>query len=228
MDEPLNASFANRSLRARLCIELLAIAAFAALYLGLWPARPDYLDAVLGVTAVALIVASAGRTRSLWDALPGTTLPYRARFRAAFVRVMPFTAAGVALLLAIGIVLGRAEAGWPGAAARVLNPHLLPALALYLLWGLLQQYVFQFYLLGRLLHLFTPPVALAVTALVFSAVHFPRFIVMAAVAVAALVWTSLYRRYRTLLPLAISHALLASTLHYWVFGHDLWTDWIGR
>jgi membrane protease YdiL (CAAX protease family) len=141
---------------------------------------------------------------------------------------MAFTAAGTLLFLAIGIFLGYAQGGWTAAGARVLNPHLLPALALYLLWGLLQQFVFEFYLLGRLLYLFSPPVAVALTAVVFSAVHFPRFIVMAAVAIAAVVWASLYRRYRTLLPLAISHAILASTLHYWVFARDLWAVWIER
>jgi membrane protease YdiL (CAAX protease family) len=215
-------------IRVQLCVELLAIAAFAAVYLGLLPARPDYLDAALGLTAVVLIGASAGRTRKLWQALPSAPLRYSQRLRAAFARVMAFTAAGVLLFLAIAILRGYAQAGWPGAAARVLNPHLLPALALYVIWGLLQQFVFEFYLLGRLLYLFSPPVAIAFTAAAFSAVHFPRFIVMAAVAVAALVWASLYRRYRTLLPLAVSHAILASTLHYWVFARDLWADWILR
>jgi membrane protease YdiL (CAAX protease family) len=216
------------SIRAQLCIELLAIAAFAGLYLGLLPMRPDYLDAALGLTAVVLIGASAGRTRRLWAGLSSAPLAYAERLRAAFGRAMVFTAAGVLLFLAIAIAAGRSEAGWPGAAARVLNPHLLPALALYVLWGLLQQFVFEFYLLGRLLYLFSPRVAVALTAVVFSAVHYPRFIVMAAVGVAALVWASLYRRYRTLLPLAISHAILASTLHYWVFARDLWADWIAR
>jgi membrane protease YdiL (CAAX protease family) len=216
------------STRAQLCIELLAIAVFAALYLGLLRTRTDYLDAALGVTAVVLIGASAGRTRRLWNELPAVPLSYRERQRHAFARVAVFTAAGVLLFLVIAVYLGYAQAGWPGAAARVLNPHLLPALALYLLWGLLQQYVFEFYLLGRLLYLFSPPVAIALTAIVFSAVHFPRFIVMAAVAAAALVWATLYRRYRALLPLAMSHAILASTLHYWVFARDLWADWIAR
>ncbi|HEX5420240.1 MAG TPA: CPBP family glutamic-type intramembrane protease, partial [Gammaproteobacteria bacterium] len=72
------------------------------------------------------------------------------------------------------------------------------------------------------------PAAIAVLAVVFSAVHFPRVIVMAAVLIAALVWANIYRRYRSLLPLAVSHAILGTTLHYWIFGGDLWAQWVLR
>ncbi|HEU4617061.1 MAG TPA: CPBP family intramembrane glutamic endopeptidase [Gammaproteobacteria bacterium] len=190
--------------------------------------RPPYLDAALGLAAVALIGLSSARSRRLWKALPAPKQTYAERVRASFAWVAPFTLAGALLFLAVALVVGKAEGGWPAAAARVLNWHLLPALAIYLLWALVQQFVFQFYLLVRLLYLIPERAAVVVTAVLFSAVHFPRFIVMAAVAVAALVWCSLYRRYRTLLPLAVSHAILGSTLHYWAFGRDLLSGWLGH
>ena len=71
-----------------------------------------------------------------------------------------------------------------------------------------------------------PAIAIGLTALAFSCVHFPRWQVMALVVVACAVWSSIYYRTRTLFPLAASHALLGSVLHYWVFGNDLLNAWL--
>jgi hypothetical protein len=49
---------------------------------------------------------------------------------------------------------------------------------------------------------------------------------MALTLLAGAVWAALYYRYRRLLPLAVSHALLGATLHYWVLGHDLLASWL--
>jgi membrane protease YdiL (CAAX protease family) len=216
------------ALRERILVELLSIGVLAAVYLLAFPARPRYLDGVFGLLAVALIGASAGSSRRIWAEQPAVSLPYRRRLRSAFGWVMLFTVPATLLLLVVGLSIGYARGGWTGAAERVSNWHLIPAVAIYLLWALVQQFVFQFYLLGRLLYLLPPPWAIAATALIFSAVHFPRVAVMAAVAVAAVVWSTLYRRYRTLVPLAVSHAILGSTLHMWVFGRDLFAQWLLR
>jgi membrane protease YdiL (CAAX protease family) len=77
-----------------------------------------------------------------------------------------------------------------------------------------------------LLQLVPPAAAIAVTALAFSSVHFPRWPVMALVLIACSVWSTIYYRTRALLPLAASHALLAITLHYLVFGNDLLHKWL--
>jgi membrane protease YdiL (CAAX protease family) len=213
------------SIRTQLIIELLSIALLAAAYLLLLPVRPAYLDAALGVAAVILIALSSRRSRCIWRQQPAEPRGYRSRLRTAFGQVMLFTLPAALLFLAVGAALGYEQGGWPAVAARVLNWHLAPALAIYLVWGLVQQFVFQFYLFGRLLYLLPAPAAVALTAVAFSAVHYPRPLVMAAVAIAALVWTRLYLRFRTLLPLAVSHAILGSTLHYWVFARDLWALW---
>ena len=121
------------------------------------------------------------------------------------------------------------QGAWPLVLIAVLaNLTLLPALLLYFAWGLLQQFVFQFYLLGRLLYVMPAAAAIALTGIAFSMVHFPRVPVMAVTLIAGIVWALLYRRYRSLVPLAASHALLGATLHYWVFGRDLLELWLLR
>ena len=109
---------------------------------------------------------------------------------------------------------------------RFANWHLLAAAALYFPWALLQQYIFQFYWFGRWLQVVPAPVAVALTAVAFAAVHFPRWPVMAVTLVAGAVWALIYLRWRRLLPLAVSHALLGTALHYWVFGNDLLERWL--
>jgi hypothetical protein len=49
---------------------------------------------------------------------------------------------------------------------------------------------------------------------------------MAVTLVAGTVWSLIYYRWRALLPLAASHALLGTALHYWVFGNDLLERWL--
>ena len=56
--------------------------------------------------------------------------------------------------------------------------------------------------------------------------HFPRWPVMAVTLVAGTAWALIYYRWRSLVPLAVSHALLGTALHYWVFGNDLLERWL--
>lgn len=211
--------------RRRVAIELIAIVVLAAAFLVVFRERPGYVDTVLALVAVAMIVAGTRRSRALWARVPRVGIRGSAA-RAAWKEAALFTVPVVAIFFGAGLVLGHAAGGWAGAAARVGNWHLIAALLLYLPWGLLQQFVFQFFLLGRLLVLLPPAVAVMTTAAAFSAVHFPRLPVMAGTLVAGGVWALIYRRHRTLWPLAVSHALLGATLHYWVFGRDLLAAWL--
>ena len=83
-------------------------------------------------------------------------------------------------------------------------------------------------MLGRLLALFpkVPPLALAaVTGVVYALVHLPDLWTTLVTIVGGGVWSWLYYRYRTLLPLACSHAALGSAFYCWVFGQDIIADW---
>jgi membrane protease YdiL (CAAX protease family) len=207
--------------RRSVAFELIAIGAAAVVFVATFRVRPAYVDFVLAGIAVVLIAASARRSRRLWDEAP--LVPGGDASRRAWLETGAFT--GVALLVLIGLAARSAGSG-AALAARAANWHLAVVLPLYFGWGLLQQYIFQRFLLGRLLQLLPAAAAIALTAIAFSSVHYPRWPVMALVLIACSVWSTIYYRTRALLPLAASHALLASVLHYWVFGNDLLRRWL--
>jgi membrane protease YdiL (CAAX protease family) len=216
----------DRRERFRVVLELTIIIVLTLLYLTLFPRRPAYVDAALGLMAVTLIGLGAARSRRLWATQPAALAGRSERLMAATRGAVLFSAPITALFLIVAAFAGHANDGWAGTLERVGNWHLLLALLLYFPWALLQQFVFQFYLLGRLLCFLPPAVAVGITAAAFSVVHYPRFPIMAATLIAGVFWSLSYRRYRTLLPLAVSHALLGATMHYWVMGRDLLASWL--
>jgi membrane protease YdiL (CAAX protease family) len=213
----MEATRADRSV----VLELAAIGAAAFVFVATFQVRPPYLDFVLAAAAVALIVLSAARSRRLW-ALARSVDPTGAR--GAWLAALGFTAVALVVLAVVAVFTARA-AGIP-AAERFGNWHMLATAALYLPWALLQQYIFQFYWFGRWLRLVPVALAVALTAVAFAAVHFPRWPVMAVTLVAGTAWALIYYRWRSLVPLAVSHALLGTALHYWVFGNDLLERWM--
>jgi membrane protease YdiL (CAAX protease family) len=202
-------------------LELSIIGALALLFVATAPVRPAYVDFVLAGAAVALIVLSARRSRLLWALAPPPAAP---DVRSAWQLAGGFTVLSLVALAGVGVIVARlrGEAWQP----RFLNWHFAVAAVLYPVWGLLQQYIFQFYLLGRLLQLVALRFAIPIAACAFAAVHFPRWPVMLATVVAGAVWSLCYYRSRRLLPLAVAHGLLGAALHYWVLDHDLLDAWL--
>ncbi len=213
----MQATRADRSV----LLELAGIGAAALLFVATFQVRPPYLDFVLAAAAVALIVLSAARSRRFW-ALARSVDATGAR--GAWKVAALFTGAALVVLAVAAVLVARA-AGAP-LADRFGNWHVLAAAALYFPWALLQQYIFQFYWFGRWLQLVPTSFAVALTALAFAAVHYPRWPVMIVTLVAGTAWALIYYRWRSLLPLAASHALLGTALHYWVFGNDLLERWL--
>jgi membrane protease YdiL (CAAX protease family) len=202
-------------------LELSAIGLAALVFVATFQVRPRYLDFVLAAAAVALIVFSAARSRRLWE-LHRSVDPTGAR--GAWKAALVFTGAALVVLAGVAVLVARA-AGTP-AVERFGNWHMLAVAALYFPWALLQQYIFMFYWFGRWLRLVPVPVAVVLTAIAFAAVHYPRWPVMAVTLVAGGAWALIYYRWRSVMPLAVSHALLGTALHYWVFGNDLLVRWL--
>jgi len=215
----------EQSLKRRFLAELLILGMPTIIFLVVFPKRSIYIDGLLALFALSLILWNARFTKnSVWIQFPPRD-DLRTRVRRSYTLAATFTIPVILAFAAIGLTLGYREFGWEGAWARLSNWHLPVAFLLYLPWALLQQFLFQFYLLGRLLTLLPAPVAVFATGMAYSLVHLPEVGVALATAPAGIFWTFLYRRDRVLLPLGLSHALLGSTFYYWVYGRDLFMAW---
>lgn len=138
------------SLKTRLGIELIALAILTTIFLVLFPRRPIFVDESLALFALLLLAVNVKFTRNVvWAQFPPPASK-RHRLRKCLALVMAMTFSLVLVLLAAGIAIGYSESGWDTAFNRVCNWRILIAISLYFPWGLLQQTLFQFYLLGRL------------------------------------------------------------------------------
>lgn len=204
-------------MRRRVAFQLAVLATLTAFYLTLLPGRRLVIDAVAALLGLALIALGARDTRErVWGPPPA---PARERRRRSAMTMAGVTAAGLA-------VLGTAAA-WKAVAAgasptdllpRLGDPRVFVTLALFVPWALLQQTLFQFYLLGRLRVLLpsAPPLLLStLDGALFGAVHLPDTDVALITTVAGTVWSRVYLRDRALLPIALSHALLGTAYFSW-------------
>jgi hypothetical protein len=212
-------------LKRRFLAELLILCTLTIIFLVVFPKRPIYLDGLLALFALLLVLWNARFTRhSVWVQFPLKD-DRQTRAKRSYTLAGGVTLLAILTFAVIGLTLGYRELGWKGAWDRVLNWHLPVIFLLYLPWALLQQFLFQFYLLGRLLTLLPGPVAVFATGMAYCFVHLPEMGVALVTAPAGIFWTFLYRRDRVLLPLALSHAFLGSTFYYWVYGRDLFMAW---
>lgn len=180
----------------------------------------------LALFALGLVLFDATHNSEFWVPLPRDV--QRTRWQQCLLSTMVPTTLVIIVFLLVGIAIGYEGAGWPGARARVLHPYIPTAIALYLPWALVQQTLFQVYLLGRLQALFPalPRVLLStINGLAFATVHVTNPWIAVIAALGGTAWSFLYLRYRLLWPLAISHALVGTTFYYWVYGHDLAGQW---
>lgn len=143
---------------------------------------------IIGVTILrrpslrALGLAAAGLRRALW------VVPAAAVLAAAIVLAGHLAGTLHSLTLRRGLYLG------------VLG---------YLFWALQQQFILQSFFFLRLESLLgNGKKAVLAAALLFSLAHVPNPVLTAATLVIGLVFCELFRRYRSLYPLALAHALL--------------------
>ena len=215
------------ALKRRLFIELLTLAAIATTFLVLAPERPVYIEIALALLGLFLLGLNVNfTTHVVWEPFPPIG-DQKARSQASYQTVMVVTLLLALMCLGAGIVFGYVLNGWVGAWHRIFNWHILIAIGLYLPWALLQQTLFQYYLLGRLLRLLPTGLAIILTGSAFGLVHLPDIWITLTTVAMGITWTYWYYRYRVLTPLAFSHATLGATFYYWVYGRDLFEAWTG-
>jgi membrane protease YdiL (CAAX protease family) len=215
------------TVRTKVSIELGIIAVLTIVFLLLFPRRNPWLNVGMAGFALLCIGATAGYTKKVvWAASPPQPGPDR--FRRCMKVTLWVTVPAVMIFLVVGGILGYRNGGLPGLTERILNWKILAVFAAYIGWALMQQTLFQFYLLGRLLALFPkdqPFWPVLITGFGFSLVHLPDVWTSLVTAIGGVVWTFIYYRYRRLLPLALSHAALGTAFYYGICGHDLAQEW---
>jgi hypothetical protein len=217
----------HTSPQRRAAIELVILGLLSTAFLVLFSRRPIYVDLLLALLASALVLSNVRYTRThIWGRLSVSV--GREDWRPGVLVTMAVTALVMLVFLLIGVAIGYQGADWPGSKARILHPYIPTALLLYLPWALIQQTLFQFYLLGRVCTLcpsLHPLGQSLLNGLVFGAVHTIDIRVVLLASLGGTLWSFLYLRYRRLWPLVVSHALIGTTFYYWVYGYDLASRW---
>ena len=124
-------------------------------------------------------------------------------------------ARGVFLIIGLGIALASTlpvVATWSG--LRFPPVRVVPWRAAwqYGIWALMQQFTLQSFFFLRMESLLGGRRAVAAAALLFASVHLPSPILTIATLIGGFFFCEMFRRYRSILPLGVVHALLGLTI----------------
>ena len=175
------------------------ILVFLSLEFSLWTPVPGGRNRWIVITILAILLFVLIDRPSL-ERL-GLRLPKT--FGASVVLGISFAAA-MLMVLAVHLAGGaiRANPTWP-------NVHLAWQ---YLIWATIQEFMLQSFFFTRCERLFGGPTAVWVAATLFAAAHLPSPILTTFTLIGALFFCEMFRRYRSIYPIGIVHALLGLTV----------------
>jgi len=219
------------ALRLRIAVELAVLVILTTLLLVFLPRemRNTATYSCLALVGLGLVGFTARETKErIWG--PPESADFD-RVRRCTLSMAALTGPPVILFLFLGAAARYFGFRLPHGGCSMFSLDFLIALVIYLPWALLQQTLFQFYLLGRLRALlpFASPLFLsALNGLFYGLVHLPDLPVTLVTIVGGMFWSYSYHRDRYVLPIAISHALLGSTFYYWILGQDLVAEMVQK
>lgn len=119
---------------------------------------------------------------------------------------MTVTTISLTILIAVGM---GAVAAWVGTLHGLFGVRapLLHA-STYLLWSVVQQYIQQSFFFARIEKLVSGVLASLITAVLFGLAHLPNPVLTAATFAGGWILSELFRRYRSIYPLAVAHGLI--------------------
>ncbi len=82
----------------------------------------------------------------------------------------------------------------------------------YVIWALIQEFILQSFFFTRCEDLFGGDSAVWIAATLFAAAHLPSPLLTTFTFIAALFFCSMFRRYRSIYPIAVVHAMLGLTV----------------
>ena len=175
------------------------IVAFLFLEFALWEPRLETRNRWVGVAAITILVLALIDRASL-ERL-GLRLPKT--FGASVVLGISFATA-IFLVAMVHWAGGQVPANptWP-------SLHLMWQ---YFVWAMIQQFILQSFFFTRCEELFGSSAAVWVTATLFAAAHLPSPILTTFTLVGGLFFCEMFRRYRSIYPIGIVHAVLGLTV----------------
>jgi membrane protease YdiL (CAAX protease family) len=118
---------------------------------------------------------------------------------------------GVGLVAAIFMVILVYLAGGQIIANPTWFPNLQSAWG-YVIWAGLQEFILQSFFFNRFEGLYGSSAAVWIASALFAAAHLPNPILTTATLIGALFFCEMFRRYRSIYPLAVVHAMLGLTI----------------
>jgi membrane protease YdiL (CAAX protease family) len=175
------------------------IIAFLFLEFALWEPRLETRNRWVGVAAITILLLALIDRASLKRL--GLRLPKT--FGASVVLGISFATA-VFLVAMVHWAGGEVPANptWP-------RLHMMWQ---YIIWAMIQQFILQSFFFTRCEELFGSSAAVWVTATLFAAAHLPSPILTTFTLVGGLFFCEMFRRYRSIYPIGIVHAVLGLTI----------------
>jgi membrane protease YdiL (CAAX protease family) len=196
--------------RRRYMVWVEIIVVFLFLELALWAPTTKIRNrwaAIVAITILAFVLVDALIDRSSLRRLVrrlGLGLP---KLFGASVTI------GIALIMAAFMLL---MANWMGGRIPA-NPTWFPNLRSawgYVLWALIQEFILQSFFFNRFEELYGSSAAVWIASALFAFVHLPSPVLTVATFVGSLFFCEMFRRYRSIYPLAIVHAMLGLTIAF--------------
>ena len=175
------------------------IVAYVFMERALWSSRLAFRNTwafVAAITVLVFVLVDRPSRQRMGLSLPTS-------FGASLVLAVSFAMA-VFLLFAVRWAGGQIPANptWP-------SLHLTWQ---YVVWALIQEFMLQSFFFTRCEELFGSSAAVWVAATLFAAAHLPSPILTTFTLVAGLFFCEIFRRYRSIYPLGIAHAVLGMTI----------------
>lgn len=133
-------------------------------------------------------------------------------FGSSFKGLFPLFLMVLGVFFVLGMILGSNIISW----------HIIPILLVYPIWGIIQQFLVVGLTARNLSQTALPAsMVILITALLFSVVHYPHFLLIIGTFFLAVAYTILYlRRGENLLVLGIYHGWLGAFFYFIVLGRD--------
>jgi hypothetical protein len=110
------------------------------------------------------------------------------------------------------------------------NINIFYVIPLYIIWGLIQQFIVISLFAGNLNDFQKPKIKkwliVAITSFLFSTLHTSNETLMIVTFFMAIICTSIFLKYRNLYPLGIFHGVVGAVFYYFTLHEDQWSDLI--